>query len=39
MRYLEIVSLEIINNAFGAIECADGSRIFGKLEAYSCKRL
>ena len=37
MRYLEISSLEIINNAFGNLEITNGSRISGRVEAYSCK--
>ena len=36
MRYLSLPELEQINSLLSRIESDDGSRITGRLEAYSC---
>lgn len=36
MRYLALPELEQLNALLSNIECDDGSRITGRLEAYSC---
>lgn len=36
MRYLALPELERLNALLSSIDCDDGSRIYGRLEAYSC---
>lgn len=36
MRYLALPELDQLNALLSNIECDDGSRITGRVEAYSC---
>lgn len=36
MRYLAVAELEQLNALLSSVESDDGSRITGRLEAYSC---
>lgn len=37
MRYLDLNDLIRLNNVLAEIESDDGSRIYGRIEAYTCK--
>ena len=39
MRYLEIASFNPINSVLSRMQCADGSLVTGRIEAYSCTKL